>query len=156
MKKIQLTRGYEALVDDVYFDWLNQFHWQVMFSLTGKPYAKTHLRFADGRRLTVGMQSLVLFGANEVDHVNCNGLDCRRENLRDCSHAQNMRNRKVPTNNTSGILGVFWNPLCNNWRAQIAVNGHVKKLGSFKTLKEAAQARAVAARETYGEFASRP
>lgn len=73
----------------------------------------------------------------EVDHINGDTLDNRRCNLRICTHAENMANRKIHRDNTSGYRGVYWSKERNMWRVQIYING--KKIDRYdKTLKGAA------------------
>ena len=52
-----------------------------------------------------------------IDHINHNGLDNRKENLRICTNRQNSRNRKASKRNTSGIKGVSRHKLSNKWQA---------------------------------------
>ena len=86
-----------------------------------------------------------------VDHVNGNGLDCRRANLRICSHAENMRNRRMHKNNRSGQKGVWKNG--GRYVATIHANNVKHYLGTFKTAEEAGRAYSIAAVRLHGEFA---
>ena len=65
-----------------------------------------------------------------VDHINGNKLDNRKENLRKCTRSQNFANRKKYTNNTSGYKGVSKHG--NKWQADIQINGKSKYLGIFE------------------------
>jgi hypothetical protein len=89
----------------------------------------------------------------EIDHKNHNTLDNRRENLRRCTHRQNLFNQKKPSNNTSGFKGVYLDKRRNKWRASIMVNNKTVFLGHYLTATKAAQAYDVAAKKFYGEFA---
>jgi hypothetical protein len=86
----------------------------------------------------------------EVDHINGDPSDNRRENLRICTHAENMMNRKMHKSNAIGIKGVYQNR--NKFRAQIRVNGKVYRLGSFCTPQDAGAAYLAAASKLHGEF----
>jgi hypothetical protein len=86
-----------------------------------------------------------------VDHVNGNGLDCRRSNLRICSQAENMRNRRMHKNNRSGFKGVWKNG--GRYVATIRANKVKHNLGSFGTPEEAHRAYVAAALNLHGEFA---
>jgi hypothetical protein len=86
----------------------------------------------------------------EVDHRNGNTLDNRRENLRRCPHAKNVRNAKMRING-SGFIGVCKLP-SGMFRASIGTKAKRFHLGCFKTAEEAAHARDKAAMERYGEF----
>lgn len=89
----------------------------------------------------------------DTDHINRNGLDNRKENLRLCTIKQNSYNAKLSKRNSSGYKGVSktWN---GKWRARIRVNDIEKHLGVFFTSKEAAQVYDNAAQKYYGEFAN--
>lgn len=89
----------------------------------------------------------------QVDHINGNGLDNRRINLRLCSNEQNQYNRPVPSNNSSGYKGVSFHKHTKKWRATIGYEGKHKHIGYFDSVEEAAKAYDSAAIELYGEFA---
>lgn len=96
----------------------------------------------------------------KVDHIDGDGLNNRKSNLRICTHAENMRNRKKNLNNSSGYIGVQKDTDSSlrrevqMWRATIKVDNKLKLLGIFEDPEEAAHVRDAAAREVYGEFAS--
>ena len=92
-----------------------------------------------------------LTGWSRVDHINGNGLDNRRSNLRPASRSQNGANRGAPSNNTSGFKGVTRFRL--KWMAKIQVHGRTIHLGLFATPQEAARAYDTAALEHFGEYA---
>jgi hypothetical protein len=81
---------------------------------------------------------------DQIDHINGNTKDNRLANLRDVSNRENLRNQKIPKNNTSGTLGVSFNKRKQNYQASIKINGKSKHLGYFKNKEEAIAARAVA------------
>ena len=83
----------------------------------------------------------------EVDHVNHNGLDNRRENLRICTRSQNNENRRgASKGSATGIRGVY--PHGSKWTVRIHPNGRDKYIGVFDTI-EAAERAAIAARQQY-------
>lgn len=88
-----------------------------------------------------------------VDHISGDKLDNRKDNLRTCSHSENMMNCRLRQDNTSGQKGVYWSMRDQVWRAQIAINGKTKGLGSFRDLDDAIAARKEAESTFYGEFA---
>lgn len=79
-----------------------------------------------------------------VDHVNGIRDDNRWENLRSTSVTQNMRNRRLPRNNTSGVMGVHWDAKANLWCATIVVLGRLVYLGRYANIDEAARVRKTA------------
>ena len=134
MKKIKLTKGQYAIVDDFNFDWLNQWKWQ--FGTSGYAVRK------EGRK-TIRMHRLVNFTPSWLftDHINQNKLDNRRGNLRSVTKSQNGFNREKPISNTSGIKGVYWDKFTNKWRAEIKVDYKKISLGRYNELWTAKLAR---------------
>jgi len=96
----------------------------------------------------------VVMGARDgeiVDHINGNGADNRRENLRVCTHVQNMQNRKMHINNAAGFKGVY--PRRGKFCAQIRRDGVKRHLGTYATVAEAKQVYDAAAKALHLEFA---
>lgn len=84
------------------------------------------------------------FGAwpdGQIDHINGNRSDNRIENLRVVSNAENQRNSKIRSTNTSGAAGVSWNKRCAKWQARITVNHKRIHLGYFGNKDDAIAAR---------------
>lgn len=88
-----------------------------------------------------------------VDHINHNPLDNRMCNLRICTNAENLRNKKSYKNSSSKYKGVSWYKRGSKWAAQIRLNNKKKFLGYFTSEEEAARAYDKAAKEMHGEFA---
>lgn len=89
---------------------------------------------------------------NYIDHINGIRHDNRLDNLREATRIENSHNIKAHKDNKTGIKGVYYNKLNNNYRAQIRYNGKTIALGSFKTVDEAAIAYNNKAAELHGEF----
>lgn len=87
-----------------------------------------------------------------VDHINHNKADNRKENLRIVTNQQNAMNHLLPSNNTSGAIGVSWSKKSKKWRARIGLNGCEFVLGYFKSFDEAVKARECAEKEYFGEY----
>lgn len=145
VREIPLTKGYVALVDAADFDWLRGFSWQV--------HERPHTQYATGR---VGgrMERMhrVILGAGSgviVDHIDGNGLNNTRANLRFCTAAENARN--MGCKNPAGLKGV--RPRQDKWRAAIWLDGRQRSLGTFASVEEAARAYDAAAVSAYGDFA---
>lgn len=85
--------------------------------------------------------------AEQIDHVSGDRADNRIENLRPVSHAENGKNKRKPSSNTSGVVGVFWHKVHRKWLAKIMVNGRHKHLGLFGCFNDAVAARKAAERE---------
>lgn len=89
-----------------------------------------------------------------VDHIDGNGLNNTRDNLRLATNSQNLFNRGKSVNNKSGYKGVSKIKNREKWIAQIAINGRNMNLGSFDTPELAYAAYCEKAKELYGEFAN--
>jgi len=149
VREVPLTRGLVALVDAGDFDAvLSAGKWH---ATPGRHtfYAR-HGYWRDGKSGSVQMHTF-LTGWPFVDHANGNGLDNRRSNLRQSTHAQNMANSRLNKNNTSGFRGVSRNG--SSWGAQIRLGGRPTYLGTHDTPQSAARAYDAAALEHFGEFA---
>lgn len=86
----------------------------------------------------------------EIDHVDGDTMNNRKENLRPTNRLGNMRNRKLHENNKSGKAGVI--KYGKRWMAYIKLNGIQKNLGYFNDFEEAVNARKIAETKYYGEF----
>lgn len=152
MKEIPLTREKIALVDDSDFARVICYKWYAYPEQGGHWYAVRDMR-NNGKRQFVSMHRFILAPPPGVvvDHINMDGLDNRRENLRLCSHAENMRNHKKMLNTISRFKGVTWE--CNKWRVRINSNGKLLHLGLYESEEDAARVYDAAARKFYGEFA---
>jgi len=87
----------------------------------------------------------------EVDHINHDPLDNRRTNLRLCTRSENLRNRRMQCNNTSGYKGVRLE--CGRWRVQISLDGKNRHIGFYDSPEEGYEAYVQAAALYHGEFA---
>ena len=88
-----------------------------------------------------------------VDHIDGNGLNNRKSNLRICTKAQNVHNSRPRTNTSSKYKGVFWNKANKKWSATIHKGDKWTYIGGFDDEKEAARAYDRKAAEFFGEFA---
>ena len=160
MKKVKLNStkypNKYALVDDEDFEYLNQFKWRPV-KAGNTFYAKRHL-YTNGKRTTITMHREILGTKNKlicIDHINCNGLNNQRKNLRTCTRQQNQMNRaKANKNSTSKYKGVCWDKSRTNWMSTIHINRIQINLGRFNNEIDAAKAYDKAAKELFGEFAN--
>lgn len=108
----------------------------------------------NGKQKRIKLHRLIMNCPDDmvVDHIDGNKLDNRKSNLRLCSIKENSRNSGVSKRNKLGVKGVSITH-CGTYQAQIQVDGELKYLGSFKTIKEASDVYDNAARKYFGEFA---
>lgn len=154
MREIPLSKGYTAIVDDADYNFLSQFKWKAEVR-GGNVYATRNI-VHNGKFNVIRMHRVILnppAGA-KTDHINGNGLDNRRENLRIATSAQNNCNKPARQSSTSSFKGVCFNPhYILPWRAEISANGIRHILGGFSTELEAAAAYNEMALKLHGEFA---
>ena len=154
MKKIPLTRGYFAIVDDEDFEKVNAYKWYCMTRRHHK-YAAKSFR-VNGVKTVLQMHRFVLnlFDSSKmIDHINGNGLDNRKENIRICTASDNAKNKILPASNKSGFKGVCWHKRDKKFYAQIKVNNKMQYLGVFDCPIEAAKAYNIGALKHHGQFA---
>lgn len=151
-REIPLSQGMVAIVDAADYDAVMAFNWREFKQRNGTSYADRHVRKPDGRQAHQFLHTF-LTGWPYVDHRNGNGLDNRRANLRAATHAENMRNRGLFSNSTSGFKGVSWSKHVGKWQAAIRADGKRHYLGCYSTAEAAALAYDVAAVELHGAFA---
>jgi len=93
-------------------------------------------------------------GKKEVDHIDGNGLNNKKSNLRLCTNNQNLYNRAKCKNNTSGFKGVKWKKDSKKWVAAINVNNKRIYLGQYTSKIKAHEAYVAACKKYHGEFAN--
>jgi hypothetical protein len=112
------------------------------------------------RNLRGELMHRVVMGVTEpdisVDHINHIEWDNRKENLRLCSHDENMFNRIKKSNNTSGVIGVNYEKDSNKWRARLWIKGKLMFSKRFNNFDDAVKARKDAEKKYFGEFAYNP
>jgi len=151
MKVIELTQGKVTVVDDDDFEILAQYRWflSLGYAVRNKPMVN------GGKRGLLKMHRIILNApaGMEVDHINGDGLDNRRCNLRLATRAQNSVNRGCTRVNKLGVKGVVLDKRRGKYAAWIWANKKPIYLGYFVSLEEAKNAYNNAAMEHHGEFA---
>ena len=157
MKKIPLTQGKFALVDDEDYERLvaeGKWIYHRGYAIRTKHIKKT-TPFGKWSKSVIRMHRLIIDIPDgfEVDHINLNKSDNRRSNLRICTRTENILNRRIQKNNTTGYHGVTWNKRLQKFNARIGVNKQRLHLGYFKNELEAARAYNEAPLKYHGSFA---
>lgn len=152
MQKIKLTQNQFALVDDQDFKSINSFKWYANRQ-RGIYYA---LRKGEERSIIKMHQQIMgkyPEGRPIIDHIDSDGLNNQRNNLRFATYQENGMNRRLGKNNKSGFKGVSWNKRANKWQVITKLNGNSINLGEFKEIKDAINAYQKFIGINHGEFA---
>lgn len=156
--KIPLTQGKFTLIDNKDYPLVSQYKWHVRTGSRPRScsrilqYAASHLPISNKIIL---LHRLILNPrkGEECDHINGDGLDNRRQNLRLVTHSENMMSQRNRLDTSSMYKGVCKCKDCNRWRAYIHINKKTIHLGSFKSEEEAGKAYDEAAKKYFGKYA---
>lgn len=158
---IDTTKGYVILVDIIDIDVSMINWWAVSSKLTDNIYVKGYIDKKEVFIHRVIMEKMInrkLLNTEHIDHINHNGLDNRRTNLRIVTRSENLENRKKgslfagkPT--TSKYKGVTFHKRDQKWYAQIVKDCKHIHIGTFMSEQEAAIAYNIKAKELFGNFA---
>jgi hypothetical protein len=155
---VPLTMGYEATIDAADVPLIEAFSWCADIDRRAdgtikNVYAKCNVG-GGIRKRRIMMHRLIFDGDGDkiIDHIDRNGLNNRKSNLRTATSSENQFNRGVGRNNKSGIKGVSFDKRSAKWSAQIHVQRRQYRLGLYGTIEEAAEAYASAAKSLHGQF----
>jgi hypothetical protein len=148
--EITLTNNEICIIDDEDFLKIKNYNW----------YASKckNITYATGynKKDKQYMHRLIMNASKSeiIDHINNNGLDNRKQNLRICTVSQNAQNNRKRRDTSSIYKGVCYNKRNSKWMASLKINGKFKYLGEFKEEIDAAKAYNNKAIELFGEFAN--
>lgn len=152
MRKIALTQGKVALIDNADYRLVKPYTWHTMRVGCGLDYAATNV---DGELIYMHRLLLGLTRGDKRrgDHKNHDGLDNRRKNLRIATYSQDQHNARIAKHNKSGLKGVWWKARERKWEAGIYIMKKQVFLGRYPTPEQAAAAYDAAAVKYFGKFA---
>lgn len=155
MRKIKLTQGKTAIVDDDDFEVLNKYKWRFM----GRYAVRHQLKgeYTDiKKRGVIAMHTQIMATPKGklVDHINRDTLYNIKNNLRLCNSSQSNSNRGKHTGASSKYKGVYWDSISLMWRAAIGYNKLVIPLGKFKNERTAFNVYKKKSIELFGEFSA--
>lgn len=150
---IPLTKHFEAIIDTADVPLVDDRNWCAAVRPNGT-YAVSKGR-CDGKMIGVHLHRVILSApaGMQADHIDGDGLNNRRSNLRLATPSENARNQRRSRDNTSGFKGVWWHKGRRKWQAQIMAGGRQQYLGLFNTAEAAHAAYCEAAKSLHGEFA---
>lgn len=152
MKEIRLGKsGLSAKVDDEDFAFINSFWWKADFS-SHLAYARTQVHKS---KKWIKMHRLIMLACKGeiIDHIDGDGLNNCRSNLRFVSHSQNVKNAGKYKKGGSKYKGVYIQKRTGRFMASIQCDKKRFFVGLFNSEIEAARARDIKAKELHGEFA---
>jgi len=156
VKTISLTQGKVALVSNKDYEMLSKYKWRVI-NYRNVCYAFRSIRIGKNViniRMHREILGLKRGDKKQVDHINHNGLDNRRINLRQCTNAENHHNQRKFLHNCSSMYkGVSWYERDKKWQSLIRFNNKRIFLGKFDSEIEAAKIYDCKAKQLFGQFA---
>ncbi len=156
---VELSGGKESVIDAIDADKVAGYKWHCVRSGTKvnhRWYARRRIEKGHGQTIVLSRLLLNAAQGEQVDHINGNTLDNRRENLRICTSQQNSQNqKKTPKACTSKYKGVCWNKSSSKWMVYIRPpNEKLRHLGYFDFEVDAAKVYNEEALKLFGEYAS--
>lgn len=163
--KLTTSCGSEILIDDEDYEIVSKYTWHIR-KAKNTNYARTNIRISVGKQRGIHLHRLITNCPRNmmIDHINGNGLDNRRCNLRIVTRSQNLMNSKKPegehTSQYKGVCLTKWGKVSKKtgiqkykWRTEIRKDTKGILIGYFETEIEAALAYNQKAIELFGEFA---
>lgn len=134
MKEIKLTQGKVALVDDEDYEELNKYKWYAN-KIRNTYYAMRHMSKNHKKIILMHREVMDLSNKMFVDHIDGNGLNNCKSNLRAVTNRQNLQKQNIKK--SSKYVGVYLDKRTNKWKATIRINKKQTYLGCFNSELEA-------------------
>lgn len=153
---IPLSQGREAVIDAADVPLVDGRNWHAVLNRNVYYARSCGSRAGGARRRMIPLHRLLMAPPDGVlvDHIDGDGLNCRRSNLRLATIAENTRNQRLSVANTSGHRGVVWDKSFQKWKVSIGVSGRTVHLGRFENLEDAAARRADAEAKYHDAFSN--
>jgi len=138
MKWISLTKGLKTCVDDEDYEYLNKYKWHVIHD--HNTFYARRVQMINGKRKIIKLHRLIMGVDNPkiiIDHIDRNGLNNLRSNLKFTTKSENSRNR-IEKKHSSKFIGVYYNG--GRWIAKISIMGNTIYLGKFISEHQAHEA----------------
>lgn len=150
--RVPLTKGYTAVIDSNDVHLVEGYNWYAQIKPT-MVYARRN-EYPNGKLKAIRMHRVIAEAKDgeQVDHVDHDGLNNRKSNLRICTAAENRRNSRISSLNKSGKKGCSWSKTKKRWEACIKVDGENVHLGFFDDIEKAHEAYRSASKRLHGEF----
>lgn len=151
---VPLTKGHLAIIDSADVNLIVSYHWHAKEKFFSDGRLKCVYAVSRYRNKSTYLHRIILDCQDGllVDHIDGDGLNNKRSNLRIATHSENSRNQRYRTDNKSGVKGVAFHKDTGKWQAFIRVGNKQRHLGLFANKENAAIARASASSMHYGEF----
>ena len=149
---VPLTREYEAIIDAADLSLVNSYNWYAKVCKNTVYAVRTDR--SESKQRDVYMHRVIMGepGGFDVDHLDRNGLNNSRKNLRQATKAQNQHNAGVRSDNTSGFKGVGFYKHTAKWVARIRICGKQKHIGYYDSPEQAHAAYCKASAKYHGDF----
>ena len=159
MKLLPLTKDKFALVDDDDYYWLSQWNWFAV-EIKNTWYARRSKKkgvLRSNEKYEIYLHRIVMRCSDidfVIDHLDKNGLNNQKENLRMCTKSENNKHTSSHKNSSSQYLGVSYDKNRNKWSANLMNNGKRILFKRYNTEIEAAKAYDITAKTQFGVYAN--